>query len=86
MCWSGRGKPVGRLPLVRPRDDDENQIAVDRELLLDALAAGARDRLILELGAPTARFGIGAPTAPFGIGRPDDESTYSLLMPVRLDN
>ncbi|MEV4680700.1 MerR family transcriptional regulator [Streptomyces kurssanovii] len=58
-------------------DDDESQVAVNREFLLDALAAGSGDRLVLELGAPTA---------PIVIRRPDDEDTYSLLMPVRLDN
>ncbi|WRZ88506.1 MerR family transcriptional regulator [Streptomyces sp. NBC_01007] len=58
-------------------DDDQSLVAVNREYLLHALAAGARDRLILE---------IGAPTAPIAIRRPDDEDTFSLLMPVRLDN
>ncbi|MFF8841392.1 MerR family transcriptional regulator [Streptomyces sp. NPDC015127] len=57
-------------------DDDESQVAVNREFLFDALTAGSRDRLILELGAPTA---------PIVIRRTDDEDAYSLLMPVRLD-
>ena len=64
---------------VRGADDGENgsnRVAVNREFLLEALAAGARDRLILELGAPTA---------PVAIRRPDAEHTFSLLMPVRLD-
>lgn len=52
-------------------------IAVNRAFLLDALTAGARDRLVLESGAPTA---------PLAVRRPDDESTFSLLMPVRLEN
>ncbi|GAA3201623.1 MerR family DNA-binding transcriptional regulator [Streptomyces virens] len=51
-------------------------VAVNRAYLLDALAAGARERLVLELGAPTA---------PLAVRRPDDEHTFSLLMPVRLD-
>ncbi|WDV56024.1 MerR family transcriptional regulator [Streptomyces coeruleorubidus] len=58
-------------------DDDQNNVAVNREFLLHALAAGARDELILELGAPTA---------PLAIRRPDDEVAFSILMPVRLEN
>jgi DNA polymerase III sliding clamp (beta) subunit (PCNA family) len=58
-------------------DDDQNNVAVNREFLLHALAAGARDELILELGAPTA---------PLAIRRPDDESSFSILMPVRLED
>ncbi|MFE9924205.1 MerR family transcriptional regulator [Streptomyces sp. NPDC005774] len=55
---------------------DGGRVAVNRAFLLDALDAGARDRLVLEFGAPTA---------PVAIRRPDDEDTFSLLMPVRLD-
>ncbi len=51
-------------------------IAVNRAFLLQALAAGARDRLVLELGAPTA---------PLAIRRPEDDDAFSLLMPVRLE-
>ncbi|MEU2582082.1 MerR family transcriptional regulator [Streptomyces avermitilis] len=58
-------------------DDDQNNVAVNREFLLHALTAGARDELILELGAPTA---------PLAIRRPDDEGAFSLLMPVRLES
>jgi DNA polymerase III sliding clamp (beta) subunit (PCNA family) len=58
-------------------DDDQNNVAVNREFLLHALAAGARDELVLELGAPTA---------PLAIRRPDDEGVFSMLMPVRLEN
>lgn len=58
-------------------DDDQNNVAVNRGFLLHALTAGARDELILELGAPTA---------PLVIRRPDDEGAFSLLMPVRLEN
>ncbi|WP_328535475.1 DNA polymerase III subunit beta family protein [Streptomyces sp. NBC_00344] len=57
--------------------DDQNNVAVNREFLLHALTAGARDELVLELGAPTA---------PLAIRRPDDEGAFSLLMPVRLEN
>ncbi|MEV6781849.1 MerR family transcriptional regulator [Streptomyces sp. NPDC051098] len=58
-------------------DDDSNNVAVNREFLLHALTAGARDELLLELAAPTA---------PVAIRRPDDEGAFSLLMPVRLAN
>jgi DNA polymerase III sliding clamp (beta) subunit (PCNA family) len=54
-----------------------DRVAVNREYLLDALAAGAGDRLVLELGAPTA---------PVVIRRPDDEGAFSMLMPVRLED
>jgi DNA-binding transcriptional MerR regulator len=58
-------------------DGESSRVAVNRGFLLDALAAGARDRLTLE---------IGASTAPIVIRRPDDEGAYSLLMPVRLED
>ncbi|MEU2494518.1 MerR family transcriptional regulator [Streptomyces sp. NPDC007883] len=67
----------GTVTLCEDGDDDQNRIAVNREFLLQALAAGARDHLILEFGAPTA---------PLVIRRPDDEDTFSLLMPVRLED
>ncbi|MFD7389881.1 MerR family transcriptional regulator [Streptomyces sp. NPDC059852] len=67
----------GTLTLCTDSDDDPNRIAVNREFLLNALTAGARDRLFLELGAPTT---------PIAIRRPDDEDTLSILMPVRLDD
>ncbi|PSM40475.1 DNA polymerase III subunit beta [Streptomyces dioscori] len=57
--------------------DDRDNVGVNREYLLHALTAGARDELVLELGAPTA---------PLVIRRPDDEDAFSLLMPVRLEN
>ncbi|WP_256976668.1 MerR family transcriptional regulator [Streptomyces sp. CS113] len=53
-------------------------VGVDRLFLLEALAAGGRDRLVLEFGP--------APTAPLAIRRADDEAAFSLLMPVRLDD
>jgi DNA-binding transcriptional MerR regulator len=58
-------------------EGDPNRVAVNRAFLLDALAAGARERLILE---------VGAPTAPIAVRRPDDEGTFSMLMPVRLED
>ncbi|MFF0203427.1 hypothetical protein [Streptomyces sp. NPDC005017] len=67
----------GSVIVCDDADNDQNDVAVNREFLLHALTAGARDELILELGAPTA---------PLSIRRPDDEGTFSLLMPVRLEN
>ncbi|MGW0824942.1 DNA polymerase III subunit beta family protein [Streptomyces sp. NPDC002845] len=67
----------GKVTICEDGDDDQNHVAVNREFLLHALAAGARDQLILEFGAPTA---------PLAIRRPDTEDTFSILMPVRLEN
>ncbi|MEU2717846.1 MerR family transcriptional regulator [Streptomyces sp. NPDC007205] len=58
-------------------DDGKDHVAVNREFLLDALAAGDQEQLILEFGAPTA---------PLAIRRTDTEDTFSILMPVRLEN
>lgn len=67
----------GTVIVCDDRDDDQDNVAVNREFLLHALTAGARDELILELGASTA---------PLAIRRPDDEHAFSLLMPVRLED
>ncbi|MEU7428200.1 MerR family transcriptional regulator [Streptomyces sp. NPDC040750] len=67
----------GVVTVCEDGDDDQDRIAVNREFLLHALAAGARDELLLEFGAPTA---------PLAIRRTDTEDTFSLLMPVRLEN
>jgi DNA-binding transcriptional MerR regulator len=56
---------------------DQGRVVVNREYLMDALAAAGRDRLVLELTAPTA---------PIAIRRPDDEGGFSVLMPVRLQD
>ncbi|MDD9382526.1 MerR family transcriptional regulator [Streptomyces sp. ZAF1911] len=66
----------GAVSLADDDADDPADVGLNRAFLLDALAAADRDRLILELGAPKA---------PVAIRRPDDEETFSLLMPVRLD-
>ncbi|WP_369183752.1 MerR family transcriptional regulator [Streptomyces sp. Y1] len=50
-------------------------IAVNRDYLLDALAAGRPEQLLLELGGPIAPLAVRSP------GRP---GTFSVLMPVRL--
>ncbi len=39
-------------------DGDQDHVAVNRDFLLQALAAGARDQLMLEFGAPTAPLAI----------------------------
>ncbi|WP_078629214.1 MerR family transcriptional regulator [Streptomyces sp. 142MFCol3.1] len=67
----------GTATLCADGDADSNRVAVNREFLLEALAAGARDRLILELDTPAA---------PIAIRRPDDEGAFSILMPVRLED
>ncbi|MFJ8543655.1 MerR family transcriptional regulator [Streptomyces sp. NPDC093586] len=67
----------GTVTVCGDGDDAPDRVAVNRAFLLDALAAGARDRLVLEFGAPTA---------PLALRRTDDEDTFSLLMPVRLEN
>jgi len=58
---------------------DENtegpHVGVNREFLLEALAAGGRDQLVLELGGPVA---------PLAIRFPDRQDTFSLLMPTAL--
>ncbi|WP_091350168.1 MerR family transcriptional regulator [Micromonospora rhizosphaerae] len=51
------------------------RIGVNREYLLDALDAGDRGQLVLELDGPIA---------PLAVRRPDDEHAFSILMPVRL--
>ncbi|MFG3249835.1 MerR family transcriptional regulator [Streptomyces sp. NPDC048187] len=68
----------GTVVVCGDGDEDGNNVGVDRGFLLDALAAADRDQLVMEFGA--------APTSPLAIRRVDDEGTFSLLMPVRLDN
>ncbi|MFF3904602.1 MerR family transcriptional regulator [Streptomyces sp. NPDC001848] len=67
----------GTVTLCEDGDEDQENVGVNREFLLDALGAGARGELILE---------VGDPTAPVAIRRPDDEWTFSMLMPVRLED
>ncbi|WP_326571526.1 MerR family transcriptional regulator [Actinacidiphila glaucinigra] len=66
----------GTVGVREDGDEGPADVAVNREYLLQALAAGARDRLVLEFGAPTA---------PLAVRRPDADDTFSILMPVRLD-
>ncbi len=72
-----RAADDGTVIVCADGDDGLDNVGVNREFLLDALAAAARDALVLELGAPTA---------PLAIRRPDAERAFSLLMPVRLED
>ncbi|GAA3957351.1 MerR family DNA-binding transcriptional regulator [Streptomyces marokkonensis] len=67
----------GTVTVCEDGDDDPDDVTVNREFLLEALTAGDRNRLILEFGAPTA---------PVAVRRTDDETSFSLLMPVRMDD
>ncbi|MFD8985556.1 DNA polymerase III subunit beta, partial [Streptomyces sp. NPDC059564] len=67
----------GVVTVCEHGDDGQDHVAVNRDFLLHALAAGARDQLILEFGTSTA---------PLAIRRTDTEEAFSLLMPVRLEN
>lgn len=64
----------GTVTLCADGAEDPYRVGVNRAFLLEAPAAGDWDRLILELGTPTT---------PLAIRRPDDEDTFSVLMPVR---
>ncbi|MFJ7159236.1 MerR family transcriptional regulator [Streptomyces sp. NPDC101118] len=66
----------GAVAVCADGDDEPERVGVDRDFLLEALAAGGADRLVLELGAPTA---------PVAVRHPGAEHRFSLLMPVRLD-
>jgi hypothetical protein len=67
----------GGVTVCEEGDEGQNHVAVNREFLLNALTAGDPDQLVLEFGAPTA---------PLTIRRTDTEDTFSMLMPVRLEN
>ncbi|WP_091672966.1 DNA polymerase III subunit beta family protein [Micromonospora auratinigra] len=51
------------------------RVGVNREYLLEALDAGDRGQLVLELDGPIT---------PLAVRRPDDADAFSVLMPVRL--
>jgi DNA polymerase III sliding clamp (beta) subunit (PCNA family) len=61
---------------VNAGTEDGLRLGVNREFLLEALAAGRGDQLMLELDGP-----IG----PLTIRNPELPDSYSVLMPVRLD-
>ncbi|WP_405018531.1 DNA polymerase III subunit beta [Kitasatospora sp. NBC_00070] len=56
-------------------EDEALRMGVNRDFLLEAITAGRRDQLMLELGSPVA---------PLAIRYPDREGTFSLLMPTVL--
>ena len=72
-------KPDGSLAVVGPGVAVGDPIGVNREFLLDALAAADRDQLVLELGGPISPLVVRLPDG-------EDEQSFSLLMPVRLDD
>lgn len=67
----------GTVTLCADGDESPDRVAVNRDFLLDALTAGARDHLVLELDSPTT---------PIAIRRPEEAATFSILMPVRLED
>ena len=58
-----------------PTGPDAVRVGVNREFLLDALGAAGPGQLVLELDGPIR---------PLAVRRPDDDRTFSILMPVRL--
>lgn len=69
----------GDLRLLRSAEmgTDALRVGVDGGYLLDALDAAGAAQLVLELDGPIA---------PLAVRRPDDTDTYSVLMPIRLEN
>jgi DNA-binding transcriptional MerR regulator len=67
----------GKVEVRQEGDDQPGRVAVNRGFLLDALAAGGQEKLILEFAGASA---------PLAIRRPDTEDAFSMLMPVRLDD
>ncbi|MEV7772791.1 MerR family transcriptional regulator [Kitasatospora sp. NPDC086791] len=65
----------GRLTVAADPAPEDVRLAVNRDFLLDALAAGRPEQLVLELGGPIA---------PLAIRTPGRTGTFSVLMPVRL--
>jgi DNA polymerase-3 subunit beta len=69
--------PAGAVRLATEESwaaDEAGHVAVNRGFLLEALDAGARGQLVLELDGPVL---------PLAVRLPDDEHTFSILMPVR---
>lgn len=77
VCGDGDGDRDGNEGNGSGVGGGQGRVAVNRSYLLQALAAAGRDRLALEFGAPKA---------PLAIRRTDTEDTFSLLMPVHLEN
>jgi DNA polymerase III sliding clamp (beta) subunit (PCNA family) len=55
--------------------DGALRVGVNREFLLEALAVGGRDQLVLELGGPIA---------PLAVRVPGEDGPFSIVMPTRL--
>ncbi|MCI4062035.1 MerR family transcriptional regulator [Micromonospora sp. R77] len=74
LCLDGHGglRVLGAEEVAGP---DGVRVGVNREYLLEALEAGGRGQLVLELDGPIT---------PLAIRRLDDEHAFSILMPVRL--
>jgi DNA polymerase III sliding clamp (beta) subunit (PCNA family) len=68
--------PDGVTVAADSADQDGLRLGVNREFLLEALAADRGDQLMLELDGPMG---------PLTIRNPELPDSYSLLMPVRLD-
>ncbi|MDG4821720.1 MerR family transcriptional regulator [Asanoa sp. WMMD1127] len=64
----------GGIDVGGEQEWEAGAIAVNREFLLQALAAGGDGQLVLELDGPIR---------PLAIRRPADDRAYSLLMPVK---
>ncbi|MFF3869029.1 MerR family transcriptional regulator [Micromonospora sp. NPDC001898] len=58
-----------------PADPGAVRVGVNGRYLLDALDAGDRGQLVLELDGPIT---------PLAVRRPDDADAFSILMPIRL--
>ncbi|MGW4437619.1 DNA polymerase III subunit beta family protein [Streptomyces sp. NPDC004596] len=67
----------GTATVCEDAEPGQGRIAVNRDFLLQALTAVPHTHLVLESTSPTA---------PLAIRHPDDEHTFSLLMPVRLED
>ncbi|KJK55085.1 DNA polymerase III subunit beta [Saccharothrix sp. ST-888] len=66
----------GSLTVADPEGPaDGLRVGVNRDFLLEAVAAGGADQLVLELGGPIA---------PLAVRFPDRAETFSLLMPTTL--
>ncbi|MDH6126798.1 MerR family transcriptional regulator [Kitasatospora sp. GP82] len=65
----------GSLAVADGDSADGLRVGVNRDFLLEAVAVGGADQLVLELGGPIT---------PLAIRFPDRADTFSLLMPVAL--
>ncbi|WBB82580.1 MerR family transcriptional regulator [Micromonospora sp. WMMD882] len=68
---AGTVEVVGDAPVA----GDALRVGINREFLLDALDAAGQAQLVLELDGPIT---------PLIVRRPDDDRSFSLLMPIRL--